>query len=351
MDAEKQPIDSKESHLQPLTRPCRSSNKLRRIGIPLVLISLSLVSLYYKPTFPTLTFEPTRSDWNPSLGGYWRQFAASPRLDPERGTLRVPLSHSHSKQDLLGEFLTVPSAESAREVSKSFTRETHIAGTEGDRLSALRVKSQWERLLGIPETGPEENVFDAGTLQDRQALMGEPHDRRDRRNGRCRGARWRMMNRFYSKLERFIRSTFSSTSHGHHRSHQHDHHRHPHHHPSLSKPRVWISTYYPYLNYPVSQSLTLTTPNETFVASLTESSFPQDPTSSHGVPTFHGFSKNGTATGQLVYASRGRREDFERLEKDGIDVKGKVVIVQYGGSFRGLKVKAAEEAGALIFII
>lgn len=119
MDPEKQPIDSKESNLQPIPRPCRSSNKLRRIGIPLVLISLSLVSLYYKPTFPTFTFEPTRSDWNPSLGGYWRQFAASTRLDPERGTLRVPLSHSHSKQDLLDEFLTVPSAESAREVSKS----------------------------------------------------------------------------------------------------------------------------------------------------------------------------------------------------------------------------------------
>lgn len=35
----------------------------------------------------------------------------------------------------------------------------------------------------------------------------------------------------------------------------------------------------------------------------------------------------------------------------GIDVKGKVVAVQYGGSFRGLKVKAAAEAGAVGVVI
>ena len=31
----------------------------------------------------------------------------------------------------------------------------------------------------------------------------------------------------------------------------------------------------------------------------------------------------------------------------GTQVEGNVVIVQYGGSFRGLKVKAAAEAGAV----
>lgn len=36
---------------------------------------------------------------------------------------------------------------------------------------------------------------------------------------------------------------------------------------------------------------------------------------------------------------------------EGIDVKGKIVAVQYGGSFRGLKVKAAAEAGAVGVVI
>lgn len=40
-----------------------------------------------------------------------------------------------------------------------------------------------------------------------------------------------------------------------------------------------------------------------------------------------------------------------RAPVPGIDVKGKIVAVQYGGSFRGLKVKAAAEAGAVGVVI
>ncbi|KAL1977573.1 hypothetical protein VTN31DRAFT_432 [Thermomyces dupontii] len=44
-------------------------------------------------------------------------------------------------------------------------------------------------------------------------------------------------------------------------------------------------------------------------------------------------------------------EDFEDLIKAGISVEGKIVIVKYGGIFRGLKVKRAQELGAVGVII
>jgi len=43
----------------------------------------------------------------------------------------------------------------------------------------------------------------------------------------------------------------------------------------------------------------------------------EDPTSGRGVKVFHGFSMNGTGEGRLVYAGRGRKEDYERLREEG----------------------------------
>jgi len=43
--------------------------------------------------------------------------------------------------------------------------------------------------------------------------------------------------------------------------------------------------------------------------------------------------------------------DYEELKKAGVDVKGKIVIVRYGNSFRGVKAKVAEDQGAVVCII
>ncbi len=51
-------------------------------------------------------------------------------------------------------------------------------------------------------------------------------------------------------------------------------------------------------------------------------------------------------TGQVVYANYGRPEDFSALEKLGVDVRGKIVLVRYGELFRGLKVRNAQKRGA-----
>lgn len=70
--------------------------------------------------------------------------------------------------------------------------------------------------------------------------------------------------------------------------------------------------------------------------------------------SFHqlGYSKNGTVKGPVVYANYGTLADFQYLEAQGIELKGTIALVRYGGSFRGLKLRAAEKygcVGALIY--
>ncbi|GAA5958034.1 hypothetical protein JCM3765_006238 [Sporobolomyces pararoseus] len=311
----------------PSPRPAR---KNRNLIISVLIVSLSLL-FYSQLDERSGGYDESGSE--NSIRGYYQQFITNKETSSE---IKWG-NHQHLQfQELQKEFLKIPSPESAREISKFFTQKVHIAGTKNDQLSSERLKNLWQSLLKLNQTGIGENVFDAGTRQDRENLMGNKgHHRRGREGGI---GKWRII------IERFFSSPFflfSSSHHHHHHNERDD-----------DKPRVWISTYYPYLNYPISSSLTLSNPlNSTllFNASLTETSFPdQDPSSIKGSPVFHGFSKNGTVkNAQLVYASRGTLEDFQRLKREGIDLKDKVVLVQYGGSFRGLKIKLAQEYGAI----
>ena len=106
-----------------------------------------------------------------------------------------------------------------------------------------------------------------------------------------------------------------------------------------------IEEYEVLLNYPVSRYLALLDDDKVeYDAELREDVIPEDPTSHNPdeVPTFHGYSANGNVTGELVYANFGHINDFRTLQKNGVSVSGKVVIVRYGNTFRGLKVKAAQ---------
>lgn len=111
-----------------------------------------------------------------------------------------------------------------------------------------------------------------------------------------------------------------------------------------------------FLNYPVSQSLSLSLPNgTTYTPSLMEEVLPEDDTSSYPnrVPTFHGYSFTGSASAEFVYVGRGQQVDFERLKALGVPLEGKIALSRYGGPFRGLKVKNAQEngmIGAILFI-
>src|SRR5256886_6457197 len=93
---------------------------------------------------------------------------------------------------------------------------------------------------------------------------------------------------------------------------------------------------------------------EKFTAKLEEPTLKEDATSgqkSEQLPTYNAYSINGDVTGQLVYVNYGVPEDYEVLERRGIDVKGKIVIARYGGSWRGIKPKVAAEHGAIGCII
>lgn len=69
------------------------------------------------------------------------------------------------------------------------------------------------------------------------------------------------------------------------------------------------------------------------------------------LPTYNCYSADGDVTGDLVFVNYGVPADYERLASLGVDVKGKIVIARYGGSWRGIKPKVAAEHGALGCII
>jgi N-acetylated-alpha-linked acidic dipeptidase len=64
------------------------------------------------------------------------------------------------------------------------------------------------------------------------------------------------------------------------------------------------------------------------------------------LPAFNGSSPSGDVTGDVVYANYGRPEDFQKLADNNIDLHGKIVLVRYGGNFRGVKVYIAQQRGA-----
>lgn len=86
-----------------------------------------------------------------------------------------------------------------------------------------------------------------------------------------------------------------------------------------------------------------------FRATLKEPAIPEDPDSgdANQLPTYNAYSIDGDVTGQLVYANYGVPADYDELAKLGVDVKGKIVITRYGGSWRGIKPKVAAEHGAI----
>lgn len=91
-----------------------------------------------------------------------------------------------------------------------------------------------------------------------------------------------------------------------------------------------------------------------FVAKLKEPAVPGDRTSTQvadELPPYHIFGADGDVTAELVYANQGMPDDYKELAANGIDVKGRIVIVRYGGGWRGLKPKFAQEHGAAGCII
>lgn len=101
------------------------------------------------------------------------------------------------------------------------------------------------------------------------------------------------------------------------------------------------------LPYPGQRSLELVAPVRA-TAKLREPILKEDSDSADAnqIATYNAYSGNGEVTAPVVYANYGLPEDYAILKLRGIDVRGKIVLVRYGRSFRGIKGKVASENGA-----
>jgi N-acetylated-alpha-linked acidic dipeptidase len=114
-----------------------------------------------------------------------------------------------------------------------------------------------------------------------------------------------------------------------------------------------IESYYVLFPTPKTRSLELIG-SKPFKAKLEEPTLKEDKTSgqkTEQLPSYNAYSADGDVTAEIVFVNRGIPSDYEELERMGIDVKGKIVIAKYGGSWRGIKPKVAYEHGAVGCII
>ncbi|HEY4150060.1 MAG TPA: transferrin receptor-like dimerization domain-containing protein, partial [Chitinophagaceae bacterium] len=114
-----------------------------------------------------------------------------------------------------------------------------------------------------------------------------------------------------------------------------------------------IETFYVLFPTPKERLLEMTGPVN-YKAVLAEQPLKEDATSgqtAEQLPTYNCWSPDGDVTGELVFVNYGVPADYERLDKLGINVKGKIVIAKYGRSWRGIKPKVAQEHGAIGCII
>ncbi|KAL1740279.1 Zn-dependent exopeptidase [Schizophyllum fasciatum] len=195
-------------------------------------------------------------------------------------------------------FLAVPSEASALNASRRYATKPHLAGSTQDLALAKDFLSLVQAEFGIePPSAPP--IFPAGSPASQSATRG-------------------ML--------------------------------------SLDRPQAWIDEYYPVLNTPLERRLQVVDDDGQVLHDFDaeEETDDTDPDAARyrtAVPAFHGLSKDGDVTGRLVYAKFGSKEDFDELVEKGVNLTGSIVLARYGGLFRGLKVKGAQEHGAAGILI
>ncbi|KAI0053744.1 Zn-dependent exopeptidase [Auriscalpium vulgare] len=189
--------------------------------------------------------------------------------------------------------LTIPWNESAVAASRQYASQPHLAGSEGDLQTAEDFLDLLQRELNVsaPHCPP---IYPAGSIASRNATLSIKH---------------------------------------------------------CNDTNAWIDIYYPVLNTPLERSLQIVGDDGkvSWTADLEEVADPADGDAlsyEKAVPAFHGLSYDGEAEGRLIYANYGLKSDFDALVEQGVNLTGSIVLTRYGGNFRGLKVKAAQELGA-----
>jgi N-acetylated-alpha-linked acidic dipeptidase len=122
----------------------------------------------------------------------------------------------------------------------------------------------------------------------------------------------------------------------------------------LAKFREWgwdasIETFSVLYPTPREVSVELIAPTQ-FKARLSEPAIEGDATSvqtKDELPPYNVYGADGDVTAELVYVNQGMPDDYKELERQGVSVKGRIVLTRYGGGWRGLKPKLAYEHGAV----
>ncbi|KAJ8082686.1 Vacuolar protein sorting-associated protein 70 [Marasmius tenuissimus] len=273
------------------------------------------------PTTTTVKRQPRRTAWffvklalalilSAHLASYW--YSGGISLTLGHGHHSPKKGHKHRHRYLppkLAEkqFLEVPDPKSAMKTVRHYASKPHLAGSEQDLQTAKDFLSFLQTTLGIhshysdDEQGDKDiPIFPAGSPESQKATLSIP---------------------------------------------------------KLKKPTAWIDVYYPVMNTPVEHALEALDKDGNLVwkFDLEEQPDELDPEAAKyadAVTAFHGLSANGDVRGKLVYVNYGAKEDYDALVKDGVNFTGKIALARYGGNFRGLKIKAAQElgaAGVLIF--
>ena len=117
---------------------------------------------------------------------------------------------------------------------------------------------------------------------------------------------------------------------------------------------VVVRRYDVYSTAPKSTFLEMVAPVR-YRASLREQPYDVDPdTKNPSVSAaWSGMSISGDVTAPVVYAHSGNPEDYDLLRKNGIDVRGKIVLVRYSNpySYRGFKALTAQREGAAAMLV
>jgi N-acetylated-alpha-linked acidic dipeptidase len=180
---------------------------------------------------------------------------------------------------------TVPNVANAIGFSREYTAKPHLAGSKTDYDTAVDFLETIQKHLGIapPDQTP---VYSAGTPESRSATLNIPF---------------------------------------------------------AEKPFAWIDKYFPVLDTPLDRHLEILDNDGSVAweANLEEVADRTDEDAHEyfdAVPAWHGLSKDGNVSGQLVYAGYGTKHEYDDLVAAGMDFTGKIVLTRYGRNFRGLKV-------------
>src|SRR5437016_5002192 len=99
------------------------------------------------------------------------------------------------------------------------------------------------------------------------------------------------------------------------------------------------------LSFPEEVSLDVTAPANVRMHGPSRERVDDDPYQDDPrvLPAYNAYSPSGDAEAEVVYANYGSPQDYKQLESMKVDVRGKIVVVRYGGNYRGVKSQVATE--------